>query len=638
MKPTVFLKKAARKIARLAKSQADFFYFRLFYKKPVFNPPFEFKPFMLQDSLERTGIAFKRIFETRKWAVISRADGICRREFDLLGSGPVPLGQKIPWHVDFKSGYAWDPRTFYASIRYGHAAGVDIKVPWELSRFQHLHLLGQASLLTGKKKYADEFRVQIMDWIQSNRIGFGPHWTCPMEAAIRSVNWLTAREYFGETEFSEEFSRTFYTSLYEHAKFIRSHLERSGGQTHNHYLADLAGLFFIAVYCPFFKESAAWKPFAAEALEREIQKQVYDDGCNFEGSTSYHRLALEIFFYCELLGSRAGVPFSQAYQERLRRMFVFSLYCIKPNGQIPQIGDNDNGRFLAFTERPVLDHRYLLCFAALLYNDSDFKIPGLAFDEEAFWIFGAAGSKRWMQLPNRSQPLLSKAFPDAGWYILRYDSHYCFISCGKNREENNGHTHNDKLSFELMLSGEDIILDPGTYVYTPDPAARNRFRSTGFHNTVQIDAIEQGDINAGLFTVQENAVCRALEFKEDEREILFKGEVRYKHAAVCHRRIFVLDKEQMIFSVVDEVETEREHDFKIHFHLAEGALAAQIQSQEFSFSEIESEYSPSYGKKQPSRRLRAACRHQGVRIYRSQMIHKEAAAVIESQPAGINIS
>src|ERR1044071_3124802 len=30
--------------------------------------------------------------------------------FDLLGSGPVPLGQEIDWHRDFKTGRAWPSR------------------------------------------------------------------------------------------------------------------------------------------------------------------------------------------------------------------------------------------------------------------------------------------------------------------------------------------------------------------------------------------------------------------------------------------------------------------------------------------------------------------------------------------------
>jgi len=90
------------------------------------------------------------------------------------------VNQPIDWHCDFKSGYMWSPKTFYRNIRYGQIEGVDVKVPWELSRFQHLNILGQAYILTKNKKYAEEFANQISDWIDNNPIGFGVNWKCTM--------------------------------------------------------------------------------------------------------------------------------------------------------------------------------------------------------------------------------------------------------------------------------------------------------------------------------------------------------------------------------------------------------------------------------------------------------------------------
>ena len=43
----------------------------------------------------------------------------------------------IDWQYDCKSGYKWNPHTHYTQIKYGDIAGQDIKVPWELGRFQH---------------------------------------------------------------------------------------------------------------------------------------------------------------------------------------------------------------------------------------------------------------------------------------------------------------------------------------------------------------------------------------------------------------------------------------------------------------------------------------------------------------------
>ena len=126
--------------------------------------------------------------------------------FDLLGSGSTKLSkdgkgyQPIDWHIDFKSGYRWNPKTFYAFIKYGNKLGVDVKVPWELSRFQHLILLGQAYQLTKNKKYAVEFENQILDWIDNNPVGFGVNWRCAMDIAIRASNWLIAKEYFQDSD------------------------------------------------------------------------------------------------------------------------------------------------------------------------------------------------------------------------------------------------------------------------------------------------------------------------------------------------------------------------------------------------------------------------------------------------------
>jgi hypothetical protein len=64
------------------------------------------------------------------------------------------------------------PKRFYRNIRYCHLKGVDVKVPWELSRFQHLIILGQAYVLTNNEKYSTEFINQINDWIENNPIGF----------------------------------------------------------------------------------------------------------------------------------------------------------------------------------------------------------------------------------------------------------------------------------------------------------------------------------------------------------------------------------------------------------------------------------------------------------------------------------
>jgi len=550
-------------LARELKVLAEYFYYRVFYRKPVLSNKYSQKRLILlgREELSSAAQHYCQIFPLQIETKIKDADLICAHVFDLLGSGPRKLSkvgegyQPIDWHSDFKAGYRWDPKTFYKRIKYGHVRGVDVKVPWELSRFQHLNTLGQAYVLTGEQRYRDEFVNQIIDWKDSNPVAFGVNWACTMDAAIRVANWLVAKEFFDDSALPKAFLEKFYTSIYEHGKFIRSHLEYSPEFTNNHYLSDLAGLLYVSIYCPFFAESKEWQDVAINELSKEIEKQVYNDGCNFEASTCYHRLALEILYYSQLAAERAGIEFSQAYRHKVRKMFEFSLYSIKPNGKIPQIGDNDNGRFLIFAQRAVLEHKYLLSLAAIYYQDSTFKLQHFDFDEEAFWVFGLKGKGIYDKLPSRQGQLASKSFPDAGWYIMRRNNDYCFIVCGPNGQNGRGgHAHNDKLSFELMLNGEDVIVDPGTYCYTPYPEWRNKFRSTGYHNTVIVNDIEQNLLSKNLFFLNFRVIVLFATLEEKSDQIIFKGSIELPGGALFAREI-KYDKNQGSFSMQDKFES-----------------------------------------------------------------------------------
>lgn len=537
---------------------------------------------------DHNSIDFKNSFkqnteETVK--IITAADKICEHKFDLLGSGEAFLGENIDWHTDFKTGYRWNLKKFYKDIEIPYGKG-DIKVPWELSRFQHLTLLGQAYWISGDEKYTSAFINQITDWIKKNPIKRGTNWACTMDVAIRAANWLVAWEFFKVSRLiNEEFIVLFLKSLLSHGRFIRSHLEYSGGLTSNHYLSDIAGLFFIAAMVPEFKESGGWLAFSKKELETEMLKQVYPDGCNFEASTCYHRLVLELFFYPALLGKKIGIEFSKEYNTKLKKMFEVVLYLIKPDGRIPQIGDNDNGRFLRFEgpNKEILDMRYLLPLATVYFGDAQFKV---FYDDNEdrlsdhvvpiLWNFGLQGLKLWQNMPAMdSRELGSKPFPNAGWYVIRNKSDYFIISCGLNGQNGNGgHAHNDKLSFELSANGSDVIVDPGSYVYTPAPALRNELRSTKSHNTIIFDDKEQNEFRGDLlFVLPDDTRATCKNWHENESKTIFEGAhygyQRLKNRVV-HERLIVCNKKRREYCFEDRLSGTGAAELKLYLHFAPG--------------------------------------------------------------------
>lgn len=585
--------------------------------------------------------------------IIKQGDLICEHVFDLLGSGPVKVryGMKakgfeghcydmkinsnkahsssivaqkrtpaainyepIDWHIDFKSGHRWNPKTYYKRIKYGHRAGVDVKIPWELSRFQHLTTLGEAYFLSKNEKYVKEFVNQISDWIEHNPPKLGVNWVCTMDVAIRACNWLLAWEFFKDSPLvTNEFVIRFFENLLEHGRHIRDNLEYYEALTSNHYLSDIVGLVYLGVLIPEFKESGKWKNFGVEELKKEMKKQVYPDGVDFEASTCYHRLVLELFFYATLLviindkNSKednfmevGNEIFGGKYIQHLYKMFEFVLYALKPNGRMPQIGDNDNGRLHIFVKREVLDMRYLLTLGAIFFKEPKFKVKEFGFCEEVLWVFGEKGYRIWQDLEeNCLARINSQAFLDAGCYIMRNDKNYCIISCGPNGQNGNGgHCHNDKLSLELCVEEVTFMVDPGTYVYTPCAEMRNLFRSSAYHNTVVVDGREQNRFRENeLFRMRTNMNIRMNKWKVGREYDFFSGEYQgYKRGKrrIIHKREIYFDKKDNYWITKDILEGKGLHQADLYFHITpleveldkEFSLAVKIRGERVNLAII----------------------------------------------------
>lgn len=475
------------------------------------------------DDAETIRLLYQRVPEERQ-SCIQAADRLCDHVFDLLGSGPHELGKTIDWHRDFKSGFRWDPAEHYLTVGHGTVSGVDIKMPWELSRCHHLPVLAQAYLLTGQSRYAIEIIEQLSDWIAENPTERGVNWACPMEVAIRAVNWLWAIALIADAPAATgTWLATVLTSLVHHGRYLVANLElRSDGVTTNHYLADVVGLLYLGVCLPECRDSGRWRAFAVRELEREMDRQVLDDGVHYESSTSYHRLVCEMFLSSALLCRQHDLSLSEPFHRRLRRMCEFTHAYTKPNGLAPQIGDGDNGRLHVLTGYATADHRdhrHLLAAGAVLYDREDWwRAAGLR-TLEAVWL-GQSGRDRFSR--QTQAPVTgpsTAAFPSGGLYIMRDRDDYVLFNCSPVGTRGVGtHKHNDVLSLELHLEGEDILVDPGCFLYTGDPRMYDLFRGTAHHSTVMIDRREQNRFIAGkFFCLHPDGQPRVLKWETEDK-------------------------------------------------------------------------------------------------------------------------
>lgn len=487
--------------------------------------------------------------------ILKEAKQILEHKFDLLGSGEVDLGEKIKWNEDFKSGFIWKNQ-FYKDIKIVDLNNnADVKVPWELSRFQHLFTLGKAYWITNDKKYYLESKKEIEDWIAENPVYMSVNWTCAMDVAIRAVNWIFFYWHFKDLiDNNKEFLNKFNNNLYHHGKFIYLNLEKGLGLANNHYLSDLVGLFYLGIYFNKLKnnEVKRWLDFSKKELEKEMFVQNNKDGSNYESSTSYHRLVTELMFFPMILGEKNKIEFSQEYKERLEKMFEFLARIIKPNGKIPMIGDVDNGRLLIpsnYSSWEVNDVRDLLSLGGEYFNNTLLKNSGAIKKEDKLWIFTSLKEEQEKYYDE------SVKFENGGYYILRNQGIYCFIRCGElSCRGQGGHSHNDQLSFELNIGGEDFIVDTGTGVYTADKNIRNLFRSTRLHNTVYIEGYEQNYFDEdNLFEMKEESFSKCTKFSDTYFEGYHQGYLK-KLNTIHKRKIKLKDKSIEIDDSIENFE------------------------------------------------------------------------------------
>ena len=432
--------------------------------------------------------------------VVEQAGVFLRHEFDLLGSGPfVPddpdrprRGDYAPidWYLDpvrrlrFPRGIHHKDWKLYEM----RPQNADIKYPWELARCQHWATLGQAYRLTDDDRFAREIANELDDFVDANPVGIGVNWTCTMDVGLRAVSWAIGLELVRQSPaLDQAFWQRAYAALFDHGVFIRGHLENTYEVTSNHFLSNVVGLWFLGAVFADLPEGRAWASFARGSLEQEMTVQVLPDGADFESAVPYHRLVTELFLGSARLGDVAGQPLSPQYRTRVRDMVEYLVGVLRPDGLMPQAGDADDGRLHVLTGCGLTtpqDPRHILGPAAMMFEQLEWlAVCGEdAGWEAAWWGFEVPSVAR------ASVPRVVRLFPEAGHAVVRSDGHYLLITNSIVGTKGFGnHKHNDQLSFEYHVGGHAIVVDPGSFVYTSDADARNLFRGTAYHNTLQID-------------------------------------------------------------------------------------------------------------------------------------------------------
>jgi hypothetical protein len=171
---------------------------------------------------------------------------------------------------------------------------------------------------------------------------------------------------------------------------------------------------------------------------------------------------------------------------RLAASLEFARTLRGPDGRAPQVGDEDDGRvLLAALETPRLD---LVGNAVAAFVGAD----ALSDAPEA------GAYVRLLGLPPRPARVATDGrheFADGGYTVwrergLRVTFDHGPLGYGPLA----AHGHADALAITLSRGADDLVVDPGTFAYQEDEAARALCRSTGAHATVSFGTGSQSEM------------------------------------------------------------------------------------------------------------------------------------------------
>lgn len=551
--------------------------------RPKFLPGFR--------DLAATARLQKQVFPAETRSLIAEAERIAKEHcWPLLGFGEKGFGEaEIQWNRDPLSGFTW-PQTYHADINLLRNDGSDARVVWELNRCAHFITLGRAYAITSDDQISEAFFRQLNSWRAQNPVARGVNWNCAMEVALRAMNLLGAFALFLRApQMDEVVLKEFLKTIDQHGAHIQRNLEFSHIATSNHYLADVVGLLWIGLMLPELEAAREWREFGFREMLNEMDKQLLPDGADYEASTGYHRLKVELFLYSFVLCHLNGLDIEEKYWSNLRAMIEYLRAYLRPDGRAPLIGDSDSGQVFPIVRRAGNDHEYVSALGAAVFQEPRFKgthasgvQPQRAVAEttehaaavrtELLWLLGEQGLRDYDSLPaSASSP--SRAFADAGVYLLRQKDLYLHFNAGGIGVNGRGsHGHNDALSIEVSACGTAFIVDPGSYVYTANLHERNLFRSTAYHSTVQVDGSEQNTIEETVpFVIGNEAQPKVLEWETTpEADLITAEQNGYRRLSqpITHRRTIQFDKRKRFWLVRDELAGEGTHEFCFRFHLA----------------------------------------------------------------------
>jgi hypothetical protein len=440
---------------------------------------------------------------------------------------------------------------------------------WQLNRHNEWKILAHEYLETGDEKYAECFADLFASWVRQvkcpqNVSGYLTDAFRTIECGIRmGSNWPYALHAFIRSpHFTDDHILAWYKSVYEQGLRLRTCFTKA-----NWLLMEMNGLAHIGILYPEFKVSEEWLDFAVKALQKELKKQFYPDGFQFELTTVYHDVSVRNYQRFMNLALAYDVEIPASFYTILEKATEVNIEIMMPNRRLPDIND---GRMISVHE--------ILKPKTYLFPDNQ-MIRWLLSD-------GQEGE----------EPVdLSYVFPYAGIGIYRdswdKDATYVLFDGGP---IGRAHQHEDKLNLLIYAKEKLIITEAGDYAYD-ESAIREHVLTSAAHNTILVD--EQGQNRRQGYTWEDSEIELLSDLQcdlSDKNHVRMSSHYNELYGEdikdVCHSRdVRIIKAEGSDYPIVvcyDSVTAKEDHVYTLLWHVDSRLEKSSEANRVWQFSDV----------------------------------------------------
>ncbi|NQX38305.1 heparan-sulfate lyase [Pedobacter steynii] len=385
------------------------------------------------------------------------------------------IGKANQEKADLALEHKFQPHKGYGFFDYGKDINwqlwpvKDNEVRWQLHRVYWWQPMGLAYRSSSDEKYAKEWVYQFRDWVKKNPLGLSDDndryaWR-PLEASERIQSLPgTFNLFLNSPNFTPGFLLEFLQSFHQQADYIPSRYSKLG----NHLLFEAQRVLFAGSFFPEFKDALSWRKSGITVLNKEIKKQVYPDGMQFELSPVYHVAAIDIFLKAYNAAKMTSVEneFPESYSKTIENMIIATINSSFPDYNTPMFGDS-----------------WLVEKAGRI---KQFQSWAKAFPQNNVIRYFATEGKE-----GESPAYLSHGLTTGGSYTFRNGwNDQSTVMILKASPPGEFHAQPDNGTFELWVKGRNFTPDGGVYVYSGDAEInklREEYRQTKVHQTLTLD-------------------------------------------------------------------------------------------------------------------------------------------------------